>query len=80
VIKPLCRLVDDVAGSNTVIRSASLPQPVRTIVDATCRNVKLVTGRHTSLNVLSSRSCEGGIHIDGITLMISVFSKLIASD
>ena len=56
------------------------PSTCKTIINATCRNVRQVTGKHTNSNALSSKSCEGGILIDGITLIISVTSKLIVSD
>jgi len=55
------------------------PSTCNIIIDAMCRNVRQVTGRHINLNALSSRSCEDGIHIDGITLIIFVISELIAS-
>ena len=56
------------------------PSTCKTIINATCRNVRQVTGKHTNSNALSSKLCEGGILIDGITLIISVTSKLIVSD
>ena len=57
-----------------------LPSACETVTDGMCRNVSPVTGRHTNLIALSSRSCEDGIHIIGITSMISITSELIISD
>ena len=80
VINQLRCLVDVEVGQNYCNKVVLLPSICKTIIDRMYRHVKSVTGGHTNLNAISSRSYEGGIHIGGIILMISICSDLIASD